>query len=89
LLAWPPVCSIAAATARAAPAEAEEAHQTEEAPDGAAEKEFSFGLRFVDGVKYFVTEHWAVLFEFGYSFIPGSDIVEHELSDSYLGAYFF
>ena len=30
-----------------------------------------------------------VSFEFGYSFIPASDIVEHELSDSYLGAYFF
>ena len=57
--------------------------------NGVAEKEFSFGLRFVAGFKYFVTPHWAVSFEFGYSFIPGSDIVEHELSDSYLGAYFF
>jgi hypothetical protein len=57
--------------------------------NGVAEKEFSVGLRFVAGFKYFVTPHWAVSFEFGYSFIPGSDIVEHEFSDSYLGAYFF
>lgn len=57
--------------------------------NGVAEKEFSFGLRFVAGFKYFITPHWAVSFEFGYSFIPGNDVVEHELSDSYLGAYFF
>lgn len=57
--------------------------------NGVAEKEFSFGLRFVAGFKYFVTPHWAVSFEFGYSFVPGSDTVEHEISDSYLGAYFF
>jgi len=57
--------------------------------NGVAEKEFSFGLRFVAGFKYFVTPRWAVAFEFGYTFVPGSDIVEHELSDSYLGAYFF
>ena len=57
--------------------------------NGVAEKEFSVGLRFVAGFKYFVTPHWAVSFEFGYSFFPGNDVVEHELSDSYLGAYFF
>ena len=57
--------------------------------NGVAEKEFSFGLRFVAGFKYFVTPHWAVSFELGYTFMPGPDIVEHELSDSYLGAYFF
>lgn len=54
-----------------------------------AEKEFSFGLRFVAGFKYFITERWAVTFELGYTFVPANDIIEHELSDSYLGAYFF
>ena len=57
--------------------------------NGVAEKEFSAGLRFVAGFKYFVTPHWAVSFELGYSFFPGNDAVEHELSDSYLGGYFF
>jgi hypothetical protein len=57
--------------------------------NGTAEKEFSVGLRFVAGFKYFVTPHWAVSFEFGYSFFPGSTTIEHEISDSYLGAYFF
>jgi len=31
----------------------------------------------------------AVSFELGYTFIPANDIIEHEISDSYLGAYFF
>lgn len=57
--------------------------------NGVAEKEFAFGLRFVGGFKYFVTPHWAVSFELGYTFIPGSTTIEHEISDSYLGAYFF
>jgi hypothetical protein len=57
--------------------------------NGVAEKEFAFGLRFVAGFKYFVTPHWAVSFELGYTFIPGSTTIEHEISDSYLGAYFF
>ena len=57
--------------------------------NGIAEKEFSFGLRFVGGFKYFITPHWAVSFELGYTFIPANDIIEHEVSDSYLGAYFF
>ena len=57
--------------------------------NGVAEKEFSFGLRFVAGVKYFITPHWCVSFEFGYSYIPADDIIEHEISDSYLGGYFF
>lgn len=57
--------------------------------NGVAEKEFSFGIRFVGGVKYFITPHWAVSFELGYTFVPANDIIEHEISDSYLGAYFF
>ncbi len=57
--------------------------------NGVAEKEFSFGLRFVAGFKYFITPRWAVTFEFGYTFIPANDVIEHEISDSYLGAYFF
>jgi len=57
--------------------------------NGIAEKEFSFGLRFVGGFKYFITPHWAVSFELGYTFVPANDIIEHEISDSYLGAYFF
>ena len=57
--------------------------------NGVAEKEFAFGLRFVGGVKYFVTPRWAVSFELGYTFVPGSTTIEHEISDSYLGAYFF
>ncbi len=39
--------------------------------------------------RMFLSPHWAVSFEFGYSCFPGNDVVEHELSDSYLGAYFF
>jgi hypothetical protein len=30
-----------------------------------------------------------VSFELGYTFIPANDIIEHEISDSYLGAYYF
>ena len=57
--------------------------------NGVAEKEFSFGVRFVAGVKYFVTPHWCVSFEFGYTYVPADDIIEHEISDTYIGGYFF
>lgn len=57
--------------------------------NGVPEKEFAFGLRFVAGFKYFITPHWAVSFEFGYTFMPTDTEIEHEISDSYLGAYFF
>jgi hypothetical protein len=53
------------------------------------ELEYAFGLHFVVGFKYFITPRWAVEFEFGYSFMPTSRIFEHEINDSYQGAYFF
>jgi hypothetical protein len=52
--------------------------------------EFSVGLLFIVGFKYFFTPNWAIEFEFGYEFVPKSATsVEHAFADSYQGAYFF
>jgi hypothetical protein len=52
--------------------------------------EFSVGLLFVVGFKYFFTPKWAFEFEFGYEFVPKSTTtVEHQFATSYQGAYFF
>lgn len=51
--------------------------------------EFTVGLLFVAGFKYFITPQWAIELEFGYSFVPGNTTFEHEFADSYQGAYFF
>lgn len=51
--------------------------------------EFSFGLLFVVGFKYFFTPQWAIELEFGYEFVPKDAAVEHEFADTYQGVYFF
>lgn len=51
--------------------------------------EFVFGLHFVAGFKYFVTNHWGFSLELGYSFLPTSSIFAHEIGDSYTGVYSF
>jgi len=52
--------------------------------------EFSVGLLFIVGFKYFFTPNWAIELEFGYEFVPKSATsVEHAFADSYQGAYFF
>lgn len=53
------------------------------------ELEFAFGVHFVVGFKYFFTPHWAIELEFGYSFLPTSEIFENEIADSYQGVHFF
>jgi len=52
--------------------------------------EFSVGLLFIVGFKYFFTPNWAIELEFGYEFVPKSATsIEHAFADSYQGAYFF
>jgi len=51
--------------------------------------EFTVGLLFITGFKYFITPQWAIELEFGYSFVPGSTTFEHEFADSYQGVHFF
>lgn len=51
--------------------------------------EFSVGLLFVTGFKYFFNRNWAIELEFGYEYVPKSNSIEHAFSDSYQGAYFF
>lgn len=50
---------------------------------------FTFGLLFIAGFKYFVTPQWGIELEFGYSYVPKNNAVEHEFVDSYQGVYFF
>ena len=74
-LTWLSVFSVAPPLALAEPAAEADSQGAEEVQEGLGEVE-DYKNGFIFG-------------EFGYSFVPGSDIVEHEISDSYLGAYFF
>jgi hypothetical protein len=51
--------------------------------------EFSVGILFVTGFKYFFTRNWAIEFELGYEFVPKGESIEHAFADTYQGAYFF
>ena len=51
--------------------------------------EFSVGLLFITGFKYFFNRNWAIELEFGYEFVPKGTSVEHAFADTYQGAYFF
>jgi hypothetical protein len=51
--------------------------------------EFSVGLLFITGFKYFFNPNWAFELELGYEFIPKGTVVEHAFADTYQGAYFF
>ncbi len=51
--------------------------------------EFSVGLLFVTGFKYFFNRNWAIELEFGYEYVPKSNSTEHAFADTYQGAYFF
>lgn len=51
--------------------------------------EFSVGLLFITGFKYFFTRNWAIELEFGYEYVPKGTSIEHAFADNYQGAYFF
>lgn len=51
--------------------------------------EFSVGILFVTGFKYFFKPNWAIELELGYEFIPRNANFEHGFADSYQGAYLF
>jgi len=51
--------------------------------------EFSVGLIFVTGFKYFFTRNWAIELEFAYEYVPKGTSREHAFGDAYQGAYFF
>jgi len=51
--------------------------------------EFSVGLIFVTGFKYFFTRNWAIEFELAYEYVPKGTSREHAFGDAYQGAYFF
>jgi len=51
--------------------------------------EFSVGLIFVTGFKYFFTRNWAIEFELAYEYVPKGTSREHAFGDTYQGAYFF
>ncbi|MGB5521635.1 MAG: hypothetical protein WBM96_03635 [Polyangiales bacterium] len=51
--------------------------------------EFSVGILFVTGFKYFLARNWAIEIELGYEFVPKGRAVEHAFADTYQGAYFF
>ncbi|MGB5521492.1 MAG: hypothetical protein WBM96_02910, partial [Polyangiales bacterium] len=51
--------------------------------------EFSVGILFVTGFKYFFARNWAIEIELGYEFVPKGRAVEHAFADTYQGAYFF
>ncbi|NNE18887.1 MAG: hypothetical protein HKN10_10470 [Myxococcales bacterium] len=51
--------------------------------------EFSVGLIFVTGFKYFFSRNWAIELEFAYEYVPKGTSREHALGGNYQGAYFF
>ncbi|MGB0678182.1 MAG: hypothetical protein ACPGUV_00805 [Polyangiales bacterium] len=51
--------------------------------------EFSAGPAALVGAAYLLSERWALELELGYAYVPGSDIVAHEISEALGVSYFF